>query len=348
MERILQKEYFNQLKILKTRFSYKDIMEAAPDLKYEQLVHLVERWISDGLITPILKSGKTSFHPSIYHEYKKLPVKQDYCMYTEEIKTLHPRLNIGRYLKHPEKYAEHRQQIVKLSEYFWDTKSLAHDKMSINEKSFIIWGDEKFLSSAKGHNLLIYNQLKVDDLNYYTTPEPFFISICNRDFKNKSVLIIENKDPWYSLAKAFKIAECSSIYGIEFGLIVYGEGNKATREGALTEFLNDYVELDVDIYYIGDIDAAGIDMLDRVIEKNKKLRIRPLVQIYKEMLKKSEGREMNKTEDHREKSINMNFLEWFTDCEQERILNIIAAGKRIPQEILSYPDYMTLCCDSKI
>lgn len=133
---------FNLNKITEKNFSYTDVMSAFKIQDYGELARLINEWIDDGLIAPIKKRGKTSFVPSIYSEYKKLPVEIDYSEYIPEIQKLNPKLKIAKYIKNPGEFVKNREAILTLSEYLWDCSEKLEYKMSINERSYQIWKSE--------------------------------------------------------------------------------------------------------------------------------------------------------------------------------------------------------------
>jgi len=330
-------------KIAKEKFTYQDVMDTYPKLDYQELYHVIQNWLDQELIVPVKKSGMTSFRPSLYHEYKKIVIKQDYSMYTDLIKSLHPKLNISRYLSHPQNYVKQQEYIWMLSEFFWKRGQDMDAKMSVNEKSFEIWGDEKFLDSASGRKLLSYNGLVIEDFGCYKTPEPYFSAVYDWDFQDKAVIIIENKDTWYTISKLLKESAKKQFWDIPVAMLVYGEGNKAARQNGMTEFLQDYAISGAAIYYFGDIDAAGIDIYNRVVRANKQLNISRFMPGYKAMVRKAAQSTMRPTDDTRKLSYPEEFLDGFTIEEQNVIRHTLKHQLRIPQEILNYQDYRLLC-----
>lgn len=130
--------------------------------------------------------------------------------------------------------------------------------LSINERSFQIFGDEKFLNSTEGKSLLNKNHISIHMLNVYKTPEPF-IYYLNPYSNSKNALIIENKDSWYTMKYILK--NYGSICGINIKALIYGEGRKIQNSFSFIEE-DDTADIhDIQtFYYFGDIDASGIDI----------------------------------------------------------------------------------------
>lgn len=329
--------------ITKKKFTYQDVLDAWPDLDYEKLYQLIGEWMEQGLIKPIKKSGLTSFRPPVFHEYKKVIAKPDDSSCLDRIKALHPKLNISRYLSHPEHYTKQQEVIQKLSEFLWHKGEDFNRMMSVNEKSYEIWGNEKLLDSVIGQTLLSYNGITLAELGCYRTPEPYFSTIFSWEFRDQAILIIENKDTWYTISKLLKQSPHKQLCKIPIAMTVYGEGNKATRQGGILEFLKDYTSLETAVYYFGDIDVAGIDIYERVRKTNRELRIDRFLPGYKEMLRRAAGQTMLPTDDTRNLGYPEAFLDGFTTAEQQLIRHTLEHHLRIPQEILNYQDYRSLC-----
>ncbi|MDW5298527.1 MAG: DUF2220 family protein [Sedimentibacter sp.] len=329
----------NVNKIKTNRFTYEAIMDSFNIVSYDELKIVVDEMIENNKIKPIKSKGMTSFFPKIYCEYRKVTEKKDYTELKNEILKLNPRLNISRYLNNPELYEELREQILKLSNFLWNKKESLNNEMSVKERSFEIWGDEKFLESKEGKSILTFNKFDNEYLNFYYAPEPFFCTEIKKKNKDANVLVIENKDTWYSIGKALNSSEKKLLYNIEINYLIYGEGNKVTRKNALTDFINVISDSPRNIYYAGDIDVAGINMLYNC-DSNNECTIVPFMPLYKNMVLTVEVDKMNKTDDNRGKDYNKEFLAEFNESEKMMVREILDSNKRIPQEILSYQDYI--------
>ncbi len=330
---------YNINKIKNNRFTYVTIMDSFNIVSYEELKKAVDEMIENNVIKPIKSKGMTSFFPKVYCEYKKVVEKRDYTELKNEIIKLNPKLNISRYLNNPELYEELQNQILKLSNFLWSKKECLNNEMSVKERSFEIWGDEKFLESKEGKSVLNFNKIDMEYLNFYYAPEPFFCLEIKKKKIDSSILIIENKDTWYSIGKALNLSENKKLFDTEINFLIYGEGNKATRKNALTDFINVICDLPSQIYYVGDIDIAGVNMLYSCINNNE-AGIKPFMPMYKSMVSVANVNIMNKTDDNRGTEYNKEFLSLFNENEKVKVLEILDNNKRIPQEILNYQDYI--------
>lgn len=323
-------------------FNYKDVMNTLHIDDYAELHTLIDQWIADNKISPIKKKGKTSFFPSIYVEYRKLDQKADYSEYEKEIRTLNPKLDISRYLKNQKAFVDKQKEILELSEYLWNKSERLEKKMSVKERSYDIWKDEKFLESGNGKQICAWNQLDKTYLNFFYAPESFFFFDFDQDCECVTALIIENKDTWYTLGKALKQSEHKFILNQKIDMLIYGEGNKATRTNGITEFIEDRIRKPYKVFYAGDLDIAGLDMMYRCMASNNEGYIQPFVELYQRMLVDVEINLLKLTDDHRGFIYEKAFLEYFNDKEQLLIRQVLEENKRIPQEVLNYSDYLEL------
>jgi len=193
--------------------------------------------IESGLLSPVKASGSNDRIPPLFNKYRIIKPREDYAGYMESIRRLNPRLNISDYLKRPELYKKHLEIVEGLSRYLWYEAGLLEQPMSRKERSFSIWGREKLLDKqfALVREVLRFNGLEEGWLNYYDTPEPFFEYV-HSPTPAMSVLIIENKDTWFSFRKLMQATRKNVIAGIAVDLLLYGEGNKITKKGALEDY----------------------------------------------------------------------------------------------------------------
>lgn len=334
-------------KIKNNRFGYQEVLDLIPGITYEELRDVLEELCREQVIAPIKKSGKTSFLPQVYCEYRKLAVKQDYSHLIPEIRGLHPSLSIDKYLVNPREFQDTREYILKLSRLLWEKAECLDQWMSVKEKSYAIWGDEKFLESRQGRSILVFHHLDGERLHYYYAPEPFFCRVFGPEGKG-DVLILENKDTWYSIGRALKESKTGQIAGITAGLLIYGEGNKITREQeGLSAFLEEmgYGSGRGRIYYAGDIDRAGLGIFYDAKRQNPALSIEPCLPLYHAMVSRAlqDGHKPELSEDGRAIGWEQGFLEYFTGPGRLLVRQVLEENRRIPQEILNYQDYVHMC-----
>ncbi|MEA4925876.1 MAG: DUF2220 family protein [Syntrophomonadaceae bacterium] len=238
----------------------------------------IEELIESGLLRPVKASGSNGRIPPLFNKYRVIQPREDYAEYGESIRRLNPRLNISDYLKRPELYKKHLDIVEGLSWYLWYEAALLAEPMSRKERSFSIWGREKLIDEhfALVREVLRFNGLGEDFLNYYDTPEPFFEYVHSRSPEMR-VLIIENKDTWFSFRKLMQATGKNVIAGITLDLLLYGEGNKITKKGALEDYAGGMLHhkegQTIRFMYFGDLDLEGIRLFFRTRDANPSLSI---------------------------------------------------------------------------
>lgn len=302
----------------------------------------VEEMIESGLLSPVKASGSNGRIPPLFNKYRIIQPREDYAAYIEKIRRLNPHLNISAYLQRPALYKKHHDIVEGLSRYLWYEAPLLENPMSRKERSFSIWGREKLLDEqfALVREVLRFNGLGEDFLNYYDTPEPFFEYVHSQSTA-MSVLVIENKDTWFSFRKFMQATGKNVIAGIAVDLLLYGEGNKITKKGALEDYASTMLRNEegqtIRFLYFGDLDLEGIRLYYRTQDANPGLSIQPFAPLYLLMLELARGREMPESPDKRGIPAAVeDFAELLGGDQMQFINELLAAGRYIPQEIINY------------
>lgn len=308
---------------------------------YDDYFKVMKQLINDNIIKPIKRSGPNGLKPTLYKRYQVLKVVKETEDYTVEIKRLHPVFNIEGYLGNNSRYTDERDKIQTIDLFIRMNKALIEEPASINERSFQIFDKEKFIRlDSRCKSVFNYNERLEEFLNMYYTPEPFFehsIEANNREGQI-NILIIENKDTWYTFRKLLN-NDKESIYGIRFNSIIFGEGKKITRKkDSLTEFARTYYKQDKvqNYYYFGDLDMEGIGIFENVVRINPNLNIKLLKEAYVDMIDKSKKCVLPECSELQIPSEGKEFFAYFTDDQVILMKDILKTGKYIPQEILPY------------
>lgn len=244
-------------------------------------------------------------------------------------------LNIEGYLKRPSVYQKHRELLLVLNDFLIQNKEKLKIPISKNERAYQIWNDEKILDNSVCKNIIKWNKLE-GIMNYYLTPEPFFDYIHNKK-EEMNILVIENKDTWYSVRKVMNdVKDKCYIVNIEIDGLLYGEGNKITKEKALEEYEKEVMQRKCNFIYWGDLDYAGIEMFERVVTQNKNSNIRLFYEIYIKMINEKQMEKLGKIKKKQNHDINLDlFLNYFSYEYKEKIKLILKNDYYIPQEIIN-------------
>ena len=327
------------------RVSLEALTHSCRDIQYEDQCKYVLKLISDGRVKPLKASGTNGKHPALYREYWLIEQEKDCHALEEELKyRLHPLISVDYYLSHLKNYEKDRQWVWLLSEYLKHSRDRLRYEESVNERSFEIWGREKFLGREQGKRMLKNCGLTEAFLHIYQTTEPLAYYSHTRQIP-QNLLILENKDTFYSMRRHL-LDGGGKILGMEFGTLIYGAG-----KGILRSFLD--FDLCVEpymrdgrngIYYFGDLDYEGIGIYESLAKMNAgERKVMPLAAAYETMIKKAErtcGTEnLPDTKEQQNRNIREEFFSYFDTVCEDKMRKLLESGKYIPQEILNITDF---------
>lgn len=145
--------------------------------------------------------------------------------------------------------------------------------LTINERSYQIFQNEKLLKERE--DIIKKLGLTLQDLKCYETYEPFFYYE-NKEFSKGKILIIENKDTFWTIQNVVKTTKYKNIY-----LVIYGEGKKILKS---FEFINNFKLENNIIEYFGDIDYEGINIYEQLKSKYSQYNIKAYKTGYQKIL----------------------------------------------------------------
>lgn len=309
---------------------------------YITLYKTIMQLIKEEAIKPIKASAKNGKSPSLHLSYWIEVRKEDYSIFYKELKfQMNIFFDTSYYLRNIEKYKEDRRNILLLNEYFLKKREKLNYTISINERSFEIWGKEKFLKQ-NGKKLLKNLGLSEESLNYYPTTVP--LAYYSHDKRTpQNILILENKDTFYSMRKHL-IESGNPIFKTSFLTLIYGGGKNIYQ--SFKDFdisVEPYIANKANkILYLGDLDYEGILIFETL--KNAfegQYDIHPFLDGYKAMVDKSKDIDkfLPKTKSGQNRNISNDFLAEFNDEYRNDILRILKNDCYIPQEILTIGDF---------
>jgi hypothetical protein len=310
---------------------------------YETLRGIVISLIKDEILKPVKSGGTNGKSPALSLSYRVSLQEEDDSGLIKELKyALCTRLDNSYYLKNIKRYREDRENVMKLSAYLLNSPDKLKSRISLNERSFEIWGREKFLGAEGGIRVIRNLGLIEEDLNYYTTTVPLAYYSHSKETP-QNVLILENKDTFYSMRKHL-LESGGRIFGTGIGTLVYGGGKNIYRsfedfDVCVEPYITDGANT---ILYLGDIDYEGIiiyESLKRSFEK--KYTIKLFTEGYKAMVDKRArtAAQLPRTKEKQNRNISAEFLDEFEKDYREAISGILRADEYIPQEILNIGDF---------
>lgn len=310
---------------------------------YKSLHAKVMDLIENRRIKPVKASGINGKSPALYREYWITEEKQDVSQYVDELNyDISPAIMTDYYKSHIGQYIQDRQWVLLLNDYIKNCGGRFMTLMSENERSFDIWHREKFLKQEQGRKILKRCGIDAESLNFYRTTEPLAYCCATRRTPQK-LLIIENKDTFYSMRKCL-LDGSDIICGEEIGTLIYGAG-----KGIISAFFDFGIsgepymtELDNKIYYFGDLDYEGIGIYENFAVAYKESYDILLFKVaYEKMLDKAERlgiANLPLTKEGQNRKIERLFLGNFSRTQQEKMMEILENGRYIPQEILNVED----------
>lgn len=301
---------------------------------YQELYQFIQQALQNGYLEPVKASGSNGKKPALYKKYHLITkIENEEELRQELLFSLSPALKNDYYLNHLKQYELDREAIFKLSDFFQSQRACLQLPTSLNERSFQIWQQEKFLAQ-EGQRLLKNVGLTLDDLNIYETAEPLaYYSVSKETPQN--ILIIENKDTFYSLRK-YMIEGHQQILGFPMKTLIYAGGKKGIKgfqhfEASVEPYLLHQANR---FYYFGDLDYEGILIFEKLRDH---FYCEPFVLAYEAMLKKSVSLQLPKTKEKQNRQISEMFFNYFEDCTLMKA--ILESDRYIPQEILTMQDF---------
>lgn len=310
-------------------------------MEYTKLYSHIRQQLDAGALKPVKASGLNGKKPALYREYWIVETPRDCSALEEELKYgLHPLLSVDYYFSHLETYEQDRPWIQMLSAYLRNNSAALSRRESLNERSFEIWNQEKFLTKGPGKKILKRCGLALDFLNVYETGEPLaYYSHTRKTPQN--LLILENKDTFYSM-RQHMLDGNSRILDVDMGTLIYGGGKRILR--SFRDFdicVEPYMkEKSNAIYYFGDLDYEGIGIYESLAEMfQENWRILPFCPAYEKMLEKSQrASQLPQTKEQQNRNISGVFFSYFEESSQKRMLEILNQDAYIPQEIINISD----------
>ena len=235
------------------------------------------------------------------------------------------RLNFSWYYAHPFAcWQEDHKAICQLSLYMEQT-SPSPEAVSLQQRSYEIFGDEKFLL-GKGRRIFERLGLSAKDIHVTGETDPLMLAV-NPVRLQQSVchhLVVENKAPYYRLLPF--------LLETDFGSLILGYGWKiAGNLQLLPEQTGAYKAHHV-VWYFGDFDAEGIRIW-HALQKISNVEIHLAQSFYEQFLhhEASVGKEYQQTDLLSQEA----FWKEFSLPVAEALQKILRKKKYYPQETLS-------------
>lgn len=148
------------------------LLEKCREQTYQKQYEYIMNLLEEEKIKSVKASRLNGKSPALYREYWVLEEKKDYSTYIEELRyEIVPDISVDYYLRHLESYEADRTWVLELNQYLKNKKKTLQFKVSVNERSFEIWGQEKFLSRGQGKRILNRCGLELSFFYIYETTD---------------------------------------------------------------------------------------------------------------------------------------------------------------------------------
>lgn len=300
--------------------------------EFDEFENTVKKLCEDDILKPKGRIKKGERIHSNFYVTGNIKERVNDNKYILEISKLNLK-SLNYYIKNQDMYRKHKKYLLRLNEYY---SSGSMSRLTSNELAFKLFNDEKFFenpNTGTNFGLEILQNLKMgyEDFNAYKTQEPFFYYI-GKDFFKKStrnILVIENKDTFYTLMK-----RCSDV----FDMIIYGEGKKIISSFELAPDFN--IKHDDYIKYFGDIDAEGFYIYKLYKEKFNQYNIKLIRPVYQALIDQFEFNGLPKLKSFLKDDVFNGALDIikreFDETYSEKLCDILSNGRYLPQEAAAF------------
>lgn len=314
----------------------------ADQSKHHVFIETIGSFIARGILEP-LKGAKP------FQQYGMLPDR--YTIHREviagaaaplspehrnELYSLSQPISIDYYAAHSGDYLRDRDYILAINDFILQWEGC--EELTANERSYELFGDEKAIAAPEdaavdGAAILKNLRLTLEDIRAKQVFEPFFWieKGFSRGTDERTVLIVENKDTFWTLQQAVTDGVLAGIH-----LVIYGEGNAILKK---FEYIKTVGGVPDDRYrYFGDIDWEGISIYNRLRARYPEYDIRPATALYTFILQKA-GPAGARPLRRPQRAGNLSpFLDFFDAETGDAIRQIVTAERYLPQEVLNATD----------
>lgn len=314
-------------------------------LEYDKFYDKIMELIKNNKLKPYGK--ETNQRPVKPLSLKYKIIKEELTLDNSEliwITRLNKKINTNYYKKNVDEFRKHKVYIESISNFLNQIEGKEVDYVSVNERSYEIFNDEKFIKgsdknlSIKGSYILEKLKLSLSDIYCYNNYQPLLTLTMPGFFKkeSKNILIVENLDTYWTINRImFNEPE---TFKEQIDMLVYGEGN------AIVGRFNNYETYNIsskdNILYFGDIDNHGFYLYHQFKNKYKELNIKLAIDWYEALFNTVVINNLGKVRTEKQQQLSEDILrEHLKGMKSEvlsEMLEILKSNRYIPQESLNY------------
>ncbi|MEH6943149.1 permease [Bacillus sp. JJ722] len=300
---------------------------------YTLFYSAIEKLEVEGQLTPVKNSQQNGKSPSLSLYYWVNVKKVNTQWNRLDMLKLSNQFDFSYYEDHPEWQTQDEWKRIE-NLYTFLQSSTERPMVSLEERSIELFGHEKFLTDEQlfpeGKEFLNRIGVAIEFLKCTKLDEPFVFWLkVGKEIKDiKRVLIVEKLSFFHTCVHLLE----TGALDYEPELIIYGDGKKIER--SFSFFFQMFPEQEYLFYYVGDIDAESFSSLSCLIKDNSEYCIQPALKIYRKMLE-CVGQAVHSIKQTKNIEHRNDFYKWFTDEEQEILIQLWQEKQRIPLEVLT-------------
>ena len=332
-------------------------VEELKTIEYNFFYNCITKLVEDGLIS---KCGSKTNNKSmeLYLKYNVKLNKENIKLDQEDLKflaLLNKKINVDYYRKNIKAFYEDKNYIRIYNDFLNELdKGKYKEIISINERSYQLFKDEKIIKGGKGVEPLagkVLKRLKLEykDIGCRENYEPLLTLTLPTFFSKESrnIIIVENLDTYWTMNR---LAMDNFKFRNMVDMIIYGKGNAITGEFAQYDRYN--IGDKDNILYFGDIDNHGFYIYYRFKERFNNLNIRLAVKLYELMIDFSDINSLKEVRTDGQSKLKNIELESITNTLSDdygtKLKYILANDKYIPQEVLNYENLNKFLQESEV
>ena len=261
---------------------------------------------------------------------------------------LDPRMWInGWLLSTPDAFLLYERELRAIDAVLDGRPTLGDGSLSCRELSYRIFGDEKFLGLESDGRKLLHLMGISNLVTFRPQVKLELLHHVPKHHRHLRLVVTENLDPWVNVRNAIFREGRKRIFGERVHGVVFGNGYIVDDPHKLPDLLASFDAEDVTVLYWGDLDRAGLLILERLArtaETEGGFVVEPFVAAYRLMLRRAMERfgdplDNEPTDQKNLPMTDLGPLEGRLKPREESYLRaVIEHARLIPQEILTAAD----------
>lgn len=324
-------EYLNRHKKQTVSLSELEVLCSAISCSYQELGTALLELEADEALQMVKAQGRNGKRPSLAYHYRinKSRLSRDMHRLLQLARLqLHPLIRIDAYYSLPREAWLKDEPGIRQVDAFLRRESFPKEPVPAPERSYALFGDEKWITEKGGMELLERIGLW-ESMHIISVADPLMLAFNPQHAGRirQLHLIVENKTTYQGLLPA--LPESS------FTTLVYGCGKKIIKSIELFELQLPLPGVKHDFYYFGDIDHEGINIWASLNERVNSLyrtEVKLALPFYRSCLAKAYafGKETHRQDEQAVEA----FLSRFAEPERRLVQDCLSGGGYYPQEIL--------------